>query len=117
MKKEQIFMMLFRFTPNFNYQPTEQEQTKMHEQWGSFIGNIAISEKLVSTHRLGFEGKQIKADLSVTNNILVAEEQTLSGNMVVKANSLEEATEIAKGCPILSMGGSVEIRTILPMEN
>ena len=117
MNNEQIFMMLFRFKPDFSYQPTEQDLAAMKAQWGSFIGNLAISEKLVSTHRLGFEGKSIQADATVTDGVLMAEEKMVSGNMVVKANSLEEATELAKDCPILNMGGTVEIRSIAPMES
>lgn len=117
MKAELKFMMVFRFTPNFKYQPTEAEMVQMQEQWGGFIGNIAIQEKLISTYQLGFEGKQIAADLSVSDGILISENKTLGGNMVVKANSLEEATTMAKDCPILKMGGTVEIRTITPMEN
>jgi hypothetical protein len=35
--------------------------------------------------------------------------------MIIKANSVEEATSIAKNCPILHMGGSVEVRDIIPM--
>ncbi|MBV6646810.1 MAG: hypothetical protein KI790_15235 [Cyclobacteriaceae bacterium] len=108
--------MLFRFKPDFSHRPSEQELAKMKEQWGSFIGNIAISEKLVSTYRLGFEGKSIQSDLSVTDGVLIAEEKMISGNMVVKANSLEEASELAKDCPILKMGGTIEVRTITPME-
>ena len=110
-------MMLFRFTPDFSHQPTEQEKVAMKEQWGNFIGTIAISEKLVSTYQLGFEGHVIQTDLSVTDGVLLAEKQTLGGNMVVKANSLEVATELAKNCPILKMGGTVEIRSIIPMES
>ncbi|MFK7813103.1 MAG: YciI family protein [Maribacter sp.] len=117
MKATQNFMMVFRFTPNFEYQPTEIEMAQMKEQWGNFIGNIAIKEKLVSTYQLGFEGKQISADLSVSEGILISENKTLGGNMVVKANSLEEAITMAKDCPILKMGGTVEVRTITPMEN
>ncbi|MEM6642416.1 MAG: YciI family protein [Bacteroidota bacterium] len=117
MKKKQIFMMIFRYEADFNYQPTEEEKASMAEAWGSFIGNIAISEKLVSTHQLGFEGTQISADLSVTKGVHIADKQMLSGNLVVKANSLEEATDLAKGCPILEMGGTVEVRSTIPMEN
>ncbi|MEM9324764.1 MAG: YciI family protein [Bacteroidota bacterium] len=117
MKKEQNFMMLFRFTPNPNSRPTEEEQAAMKEAWGSFIGNIAISEKLVSTYQLGFEGNVIQTNLSVTDGMLIAEQQTTGGNMVVKANSLQEATELAKDCPILKMGGTVEVRSIIPMES
>ena len=109
------FMLLFRYEPNDNYQPTEVEMNEMHQQWGAFIGNIAIQEKLVSTHQLGFEGKQISADHSVISGMYISEKQILAGNMIVKANSLDEAVEIAKDCPILLMGGSVEVRDIQPM--
>jgi hypothetical protein len=109
------FMLVFRFEPNNNYQPTEVELNEMHQHWGTFIGNIAIQEKLVSTHQLSFEGKQIFADKSVVEGIHVANNLTLGGNMIVKVNSIDEAAEMAKNCPILTMGGTVEVRAIQPM--
>jgi hypothetical protein len=109
------FMMVFRFEPNNNYQPTEVELNEMHQAWGAFIGNIAIQEKLVSTHHLSFEGKQIFADKSVVEGIHVANNLTIAGNMIVKANSIDEAADMAKNCPILVMGGTVEVRAIQPM--
>ncbi|MDZ7936230.1 MAG: YciI family protein [Emticicia sp.] len=115
MKSSKEFMLLFRFEPNFNYQPSAEEMALMHQQWGAYIGGLAIQEKLIGTHQLGFEGMKISADQSVNDGIVIAESQTVAGNMVVKANSLAEAVEIAKGCPILSMGGNVEVRDILPM--
>ncbi len=115
MKNSNEFMLLFRFKPNFEVQPTDQDLAQMHLAWGGYIGGLAISEKLVSTHQLGFEGLQVSADKSVSNGILIAENQTLGGNMIVKANDIKEAAEIAKTCPILSMGGNVEIRSINPM--
>lgn len=115
MENKQEFMLLFRFEPNNDYQPTDAEMNEMHQQWGAFIGNIAIQEKLVSTHQLGFEGKQISPDKSVIEGVNVSENQTIAGNMIIKANSLDEAVEVAKDCPILHMGGSVEVRIINPM--
>ena len=112
-KKE--FMLVFRYEPNNNDQPTEAEMNEMHQQWGAFIGNIAIQEKLVSTHQLGFEGKQIFADKSIINGIHISDQQTLGGNMIVKANTIDEAVEMAKSCPILLMGGTVEVRSIQSM--
>ena len=109
------FMLVFRYEPSNDYQPTAAEMNEMHQQWGAFIGNIAIQEKLVSTHQLGFEGKQIAADQSVTEGIYIADNQTLGGNMIVKANTIDEAVEMAKNCPILHMGGTVEVRSIQPM--
>lgn len=115
MKSSNEFMLLFRFEPNFNFQPSAEEEALMHQQWGAYIGGLAIQEKLVCTHQLGFEGMKISADQSVNEGILIAENQTLAGNMVVKASNMQEAVEIAKGCPILMMGGNVEVRSITPM--
>ncbi len=112
-KKE--FMLLFRYEPNNDYQPTEAEMGEMHQQWGAFIGNIAIQEKLVSTYQLGFEGKQVFADKSTCDSIHMSSNQIIGGNMVVRTNTMDEALEMAKHCPILQMCGTVEVRNIQPM--
>lgn len=109
------FMLLFRFEPSNNYQPTAEEINAMQQQWSAFISHIAFQEKLISTHQLGFEGMQISSDKSVQEGICIANNLTLAGNMVLLASSIEEATEIAKNCPILFMGGTVEVRNIQPM--
>jgi hypothetical protein len=36
----------------------------------------------------------------------------VAGYIVVQASDLSQAAELAKGCPILEVGGSVEIRPI-----
>lgn len=109
------FMLLFRFQPDFSYRPTEEEEAKMHQQWGAFIGKLAMHEKLVSTYRLGFEGKLVTTDKQIAEGIHLAEGQTVSGNMVIKAKGIDEAVGVGKECPILNMGGTVEVREILPM--
>lgn len=108
-------MMIFRFEPNNEYQSTSEELAQQQQQWGTFIGNLAIAEKLISTNQLGFSGKQLHADLSVSEGINISDKQTLGGNMIVKAHTIDEAIEMAKDCPILQMGGTVEVRDIIPM--
>jgi hypothetical protein len=115
MKNSNEFMLVFRFDPSTDYNPSPAELEASHQAWGGFIGNIALQEKFVSTYQLGFEGLQISADKSTKEGIHVANSQTLGGNMIVRAHSLAEAAEMAKGCPILAMGGSVEVRSITPM--
>jgi hypothetical protein len=115
MSHSKEYMLLFRFNPAMDNQPTEAQLNEQHQQWGSFIGGIAIQEKLVSTHQLGFSGAQVFANNHVADGICVAENKTLGGNMVIRAGSLHEAISISKNCPILFMGGSVEVREIQPM--
>ena len=116
MKNLSEFMLLFRLEPT-SKKPTKKQLVVMHESWGKFIGGIASQAKLVSTARLDFEGNVIGPDFSVSDSIVVADNQTLNGNMVLKASSLKEATDLAKECPILTMGGTVEVRSIIPMES
>jgi hypothetical protein len=108
------FMLLFRMQPS-NNQPTAEQLSAMHQQWSAYIGGIAAQAKLVSTSRLGFEGNMVESSLAVTKGINIANNETLTGNIVIKATSLKEATVIAKSCPVLAMGGSVEVRNTIPM--
>jgi len=111
MTQSNEFMLLFRFEPS-NEQPTSEQLQEMSKQWGEFIGTIAMQGKLVSTYQLGFEGKQIFADQSTEDGFNIAEGKIIAGNMVLKAETMEVATELAKKCPILFMGGTVEVRSI-----
>ncbi|MGF1558339.1 MAG: YciI family protein [Flavobacteriaceae bacterium] len=108
------FVLLFRYEPD-NEEPTQEQLQEMHKHWEEFIGGIAMQGKLVSTHQLGFEGKKIFANQNTEDGLHIAEGHTVGGNMVLKAESIESATELAKKCPILFMGGMVEVRNVLPM--
>jgi hypothetical protein len=40
----------------------------------------------------------------------------IGGYSIVEAKDLEQAARIASGCPILDVGGSVEVRQVRPLE-
>jgi hypothetical protein len=40
----------------------------------------------------------------------------MGGYFMVSASNLAEATELAKGCPVLQNGGTVEVRPILDVD-
>jgi hypothetical protein len=50
---------------------------------------------------------------SVTDGPYAESKDLVTGTFVFEAVSLEEATELAKGCPIFEFDGSVEVRPIL----
>lgn len=114
MKNSKEFMLLFKYEPS-NEEPTQDQLQEMQKLWGEFIGGIAMQGNLVSTHQLGFEGTRISPDLTTVDGFHISGNQIIGGNMVLKAESIESATELAKKCPILIMGGTVEVRDILPM--
>ena len=93
----------------------EQMQTIM-KKWQDWMGGIAAQNKLANPgNRLGSEGKVLKAGNVVTDGPYAEIKEMISGYIVIKAASIAEATEIAKGCPILEMNGSVEVRNVIPM--
>jgi hypothetical protein len=59
----------------------------------------------------------VKPNNVVTNGPYVELKEAVGGYSIVRAKDLKEASELAKGCPILQVGGTVEVRTIVAMEN
>ncbi len=114
MTQTKEFMLLFRMEPS-NEQPTAEQLQEMEQQWGGYFGEIAGSGNFVSTQHLGFSGKMITADQSVHDGFHVSEGQMIAGNLLIKAESMEIAIEIAKKCPILFAGGTVEVRDVMEM--
>ena len=88
----------------------------MTKRWMDWIGGIAAQNKLGDRgNRLFPSGKVVKPGNIITDGPYSEIKESIGGYSIVKANSLEEATELAKGCPGLTIGGSVEVREIREM--
>jgi hypothetical protein len=110
------FLLIFRRENKAVEQPSPEELQKMMKTWQNWMGSIAAGNKLVSSgNRLSAEGKVVKPGAVVTNGPYVEMKEAVGGYIIIRAESLEEAAEISKGCPILATGGNVEVRTIVPM--
>lgn len=109
----QDYLLIYRadFSAMSNRTPEElQAGTK---RWMDWIGSIAAQNKLTDRgNRLQQTGKVLKADNVVTNGPYAEIKESIGGYSIVKADSYEAAVELAKGCPVLQMGGHVEIREI-----
>ena len=113
------FLMVFRNDADTTNRPLSPEQLQsLMKPWQDWIGNIAAQNKLSSSgNRLEGEGRVVKPNNVITNGPYVEIKETIGGYIIVKANSLDEAAALSEGCPILNVGGSVELRAIVPMED
>jgi len=111
------FMMIFRndYNPAFKHSPEQMEASI--KQWQDWIGGIAAQGKFVSTNRLGFEGKTLKPNHVIVDGPYAEVKEIIGGYILVKATNIDEAMKLAEGCPILSIGGHVEVRNVVPMNN
>jgi hypothetical protein len=60
-------------------------------------------------------GKVVRKDKMITDGPYAEVKDLVLGYMVVSASDLNEASELAEGCPIVKGGGSVEVRPIRVM--
>ena len=110
------FMMLFRHVPDPSYVPSQEDIQNEIKKWQDWIGGIAGQGKFDSTNQLGYEGKVVKADGTITDGPYAEVKEIIGGYIIVKAESEEEAVEMAKGCPVLDTGGHVEVRAFMELD-
>lgn len=107
------FMLLFR-QPSYDYSKASQEEMQtIGKKWADWAGSIAAQGRMVSNgNRLALEGKVLKAGGVITDGPFVEIREILGSFIVIKADSLDDATTLAHGCPAIDQGGSVEIRPV-----
>jgi len=107
------FMLIFRHEDGQKLASPEQMQIWM-KQTMDWIGGIAAQNKFVEGNGLPFEdARVVRSHNVVTNGPFGDIKETLGGYIIVKANSVDEAVEFAKGSPVLQgEGNSVEVRKI-----
>jgi len=107
------FMLIFRHQDGQKVASPEQIQEWM-KQTMDWIGGIAAQNKFSGGNGLSFDGcKVVWHNNVVTNGPFGEIKETIGGYIMVKADSVDEAVEFAKGCPVLmGEGNSVEVRRI-----
>ena len=91
-------------------QPSSPEEGKQHfakyKEWLSSLGDSAVSPanpfKNTST---------VNSDGTVTTGSTTS----MSGYTIIEADSMDTALEIAKACPFLDIGGSLEVSELMQM--
>jgi hypothetical protein len=107
------FMLIFRHEDGSKIASPEQMQIWM-KQTMDWIGGIAAQNKYVGGNGLIFDDSRVvRSNNVVTNGPFGEIKETIGGYMIVRAESVEEAVQFAKGSPILQgEGNSMEVRKI-----
>jgi hypothetical protein len=109
------FMMIFRNTYSQEVELAPQELQESIKQWQDWMGGIAAQGKFKGTNQLGFQGKTLHADQLITDGPYAEIKEIVGGYVLVQAESLDDAMKLAQGCPILAIGGKVEVRAIMDL--
>ena len=107
------FMLLLRGGVSSRDLSAEQLQRQI-ERYMSWIeklrseGHFAAGEPLAETGKV-LSGKNGSI---VTDGPFTESKEEVGGYFIIRANDLEAAVELSKGCPIFANNGTVEVRPI-----
>jgi len=108
------FALIFRLKDIADFKPSpEQMQEKMN-----WLGSIAAQNKLVDKGNtllpIPGSAKTVKPNNVVTDGPYTEIKEFISGYIVISAENIDEAVEIAKLNPIFEqVGGSIEVREVM----
>ena len=91
-------------------QPSSPEEGKQHfakyKEWLSSLGDSAVSpaNPFKDTNTVNSDG-----------TVTTGSSTSMSGYTIIEADSMQKALEIAKACPFLEIGGSLEVSELMQM--
>jgi hypothetical protein len=106
------FLLIFRRAfKSAEDQPSPDMLQDSIKQWQDWFGGIAAQDKLVRPlQRWDIDGIIVDTNKNIINGPYAEIKESIGGMIWIKAADYAEAAEIAQGCPILKLGGNVEIR-------
>jgi hypothetical protein len=107
------FLFVYRGGNDAYATMTPEELQQNMQKWTSWIGEGFQKGWMVDAgDALTEEGRVVNAKKVVTDGPFVESKEIVGGYSVVKADSIDAAAELAKGCPVLITGGMVEVRVL-----
>ena len=88
---------------------TEAEQQEAMTQWMNWFGSLGAA--VVDGGNPFGPSSTVDADGSISDG----GRSDLTGYSIISADSLAEACDKAKGCPVLSSGGAIDVYEAMPI--
>jgi hypothetical protein len=109
------YLLLFRSTQWHKGLSPEEIQRVMN-RWNNWFKRLAAEGKLEGGHPLEREGRVIskRNAAPIADGPFKESKEAIGGYFLLKVSGVEEAVEIAKMCPALDYGLTVEVRPVAP---
>ena len=107
------YMLLFRGT-HWDKNLSPEELQNVMGQWAEWFDGLVQQGKIKSANPLMDEGKIVswKKGQTVADGPFAESKEAIGGYFLLQKSDLDEALEIAKQCPTLKYGLTVEVRPV-----
>ena len=107
------YILLFRGT-HWDKNLSPEEIQKVMSQWTSWFDRLTQQGKIKSAHPLEPEGQIVswKKGQIVADGPFAESKEAIGGYFLLQVKDRHEALEIAKQCPTLKYGLTVEVRPV-----
>ncbi len=96
---------------------TPEQSQQIMQKWLNWMKDLTASGNLKDPGQpLEGEGKVVNGKGTVTDGPFAEAKDLVGGFTLIEADTIARAAELARGCPILEVGGSVEVRPIMKMD-
>lgn len=113
----QSFMLLFWAPKHLLAKPRSPDHARESgEKWHSWALALNAAGHSVTGAQLEAGGAYVTGSEKTVFDGTFGGEHVMGGHFVVWASNLAEAAELAKGCPVLQSGGTVEVRPIMDVD-
>ena len=109
------FMMLFRGGTAGMARFSPEEKQRHLGKWGQWIESMSKAGKFKAGDPLSGEGRVLSGTKQISDGPYAEAKDLVGGYVIVATDTLEEAVELAAGCPIYEAGGTTEVRPITPL--
>ena len=109
------FVYLFRSSPATYQSMSPEEMQQAMSKWMNWRETLERSGHLKQRgHRLDTTGRVIRGRAkAVTDGPYVEVKDSIQGLILVETENIDEALELARGCPVLEADGTVEVRPVV----
>ncbi len=111
------FLFLYRGADADTAALSPKEMQDYMQRFQNWIVSLTKAGKLTSCGPLEKGGKMLVGPSGlVTDGPFAETKDLIGGYSVVSAKDQDEATELARDCPFLAIGGTVDIRAVLDVK-
>jgi hypothetical protein len=106
------YMLLFR-SLHWDKGLSPEEIQKVMGQWNAWLERLTLQGKVKGAQPLEREGKIVSGKgRMVADGPFAESKEAVGGYFLLEVESLDEAVEVAKECPALEYGVTVEVRPV-----